>query len=138
MRETRSEDVPQEQEVVSEAGVVIYRIKVLSTSAGPSGKPVRTVLFQRTSPGEHLVISAEIDGPNLLAGLPDLLEAALDVQRRGLSRVHAPHAEEARRVRRLALGEAGQVGEAGEGDAPRRGGPLRLVGLPVDAPGPVM
>ena len=133
MRETPSEDVPEEEDAVSEIGMVTYTIKVLSTGRDARGEPVRTVLFQRTSPGEHLEICAEIDASNLLAGLPDLLEAAFDLQRRELSRLHVSHLEEACRVRRLTLGEGR--------DAPRRAGPVRLVGwrgLPVDAPGPVM
>ncbi len=95
-------------------GPVTYTIKVLSTARGAHGEALRTVLFQRTSPGESIEISAETDAPNLLAKLPDLLEAALDLQRalwpaqRTVSRLPASFfpllAEESRLVRWLTQG----------------------------------
>jgi hypothetical protein len=101
-------------------GPVTYTIKVLSTARGPRGEALRTVLFQRTSPGESIEISAETDAPNLLAKLPDLLEAALDLQRalrpaqRTVSRLPASSsrllAEESRRVRWLTQGSGSDGG----------------------------
>jgi hypothetical protein len=39
------------------------------------------VLFQRRGAGDAIEISAETDAPNLLAQLPDLLDAAFSVER---------------------------------------------------------
>jgi hypothetical protein len=95
-------------------GAVTYTIKVLSSLPADDGKEVRTVLFSRTSPGESIEISAETDAPNLLARLPDFLDAAMELQRslwpaqRTISRLSSSFfpslAEESRRVRWLAEG----------------------------------
>lgn len=57
---------------------VTYTLKVLSTTPG---KERRTVLFQRLGEREAIEISAEIDSPNLLARLPEFLDAALEIQK---------------------------------------------------------
>jgi hypothetical protein len=57
---------------------VTYTLKVLSTTPGDER---RTVLFQRLGEGEAIEISAEIDSPNLLARLPEFLDAALEIQK---------------------------------------------------------
>jgi hypothetical protein len=57
---------------------VTYTLKVLSTTPDDAR---RTVLFQRLGEGEAIEISAEIDSPNLLARLPDFLDAALEIQK---------------------------------------------------------
>jgi len=64
----------------SEAPVspVTYTLKVLSTT--PDNER-RTVLFQRLGVSEAIEISAEIDSPNLLARLPEFLDAALEIQK---------------------------------------------------------
>jgi hypothetical protein len=61
----------------ADAAPVTYTLKVLSGE--DDGR--RTVLFQRRSDRESIEISAETDSPNLLAHLPDLLDAALEIQR---------------------------------------------------------
>jgi hypothetical protein len=61
----------------AERAPVTYTLKVLS--GDDDGR--RTVLFQRQSDRESIEISAETDSPNLLAHLPDLLDAALEIQR---------------------------------------------------------
>jgi len=96
------------------SSAVTYTIKVLSSLPAEDGKEVRTVLFSRTSHGESIEISAETDAPNLLARLPDFLDAAMELQRslwpaqRTISRLSSSFfpslAEEARRVRWLAEG----------------------------------
>src|SRR6185295_1430096 len=87
-----------------------YTLKVLSSDAGDG---LRTVLFRRVSDGEAIEISAETDAENLLAKLPEFLEAALEIQRalwpaqRTVSRLPSSFfprfTEESRRVRRLAV-----------------------------------
>src|SRR4051812_23543647 len=86
---------------------VTYTLKVLSPAA--PGEP-RTVLFQRIGDGAAIEIRAETDASNLLAKLPDFLEAALDLQRSVVpppedsdlpSGLSARLAEEARRLRYL-------------------------------------
>ena len=57
---------------------VTYTLKVLSTTPDDER---RTVLFQRLGEGETIEISAEIDSPNLLARLPEFLDAALEIQK---------------------------------------------------------
>ncbi len=57
---------------------VTYTLKVLSTT--PDNER-RTVLFQRLGAGEAIEISAEVDSPNLLARLPEFLDAALEIQK---------------------------------------------------------
>jgi hypothetical protein len=57
---------------------ITYTLKVLHTSPGEAKS---TVLFQRLGDGEAIEISAEVDSPNLLAGLPDFLGAAMELQR---------------------------------------------------------
>ena len=57
---------------------VTYTLKVLSTT--PDNER-RTVLFQRLGVSEAIEISAEIDSPNLLARLPEFLDAALEIQK---------------------------------------------------------
>lgn len=88
---------------------VVYTFKVLSRplEAGP-----RTVLFRRVGDGEAIEIRAETSSPNLLATLPDFLEAALDVRRRLVDEappraaaedaLEARLSEEAQRLRVLA------------------------------------
>src|SRR6185295_11933897 len=86
-----------------------YTLKVLSSDAGDG---LRTVLFRRVSDGEAIEISAETDAENLLAKLPEFLEAALEIQRalwpaqRTVSRLPSSFfprfTEESRRLRRLA------------------------------------
>ncbi len=61
----------------SKSGVT-YTLKVLSTTPGEER---RTVLFQRLGEGEAIEISAEIDSPNLLARLPEFLDAAIEIQK---------------------------------------------------------
>ena len=101
---------------VDEGGVT-YTIKVISSAAGADGRVVRTVLFSRTSHGESIEMSAETDAPNLLAKLPDFLDAAMDLSRslwpaqRTISRLPSSFfprfAEEARLLRWLTEGAAG-------------------------------
>jgi len=62
-------------------GAVTYTIKVLSSVPGEDGHEARRVLFSRTSLGETIEISAETDARNLLAKLPDFLDAAMEIQR---------------------------------------------------------
>jgi hypothetical protein len=57
---------------------VTYTLKVLSTTPDEER---RTVLFQRLGAGEAIEISAEIDSPNLLARLPEFLDAAIEIQK---------------------------------------------------------
>lgn len=88
---------------------VVYTFKVLSRplEAGP-----RTVLFRRVGDGEAIEIRAETSASNLLATLPDFLEAALDVRRRLIDEappraaaedaLEARLSEEAERLRVLA------------------------------------
>jgi hypothetical protein len=93
------------------AAEVTYTIRVLSTEKKDDGREVKTVLFSRTSNGETIEISAETDSPNLLAKLPDLLDAAMDLQRslwpaqRTISRLPSSFfpklAEESRLLRHL-------------------------------------
>jgi hypothetical protein len=111
-------------------GSVTYTLKVLSTGRDAQGNPVRTVLFQRASRGEAIEISAETDAPNLLAEIPDLLEAALQIQRalrcpppvsRSPLLAEEFFAEESRLLRRLTEGDPLP-------EPPRRG-VLRLIGV---------
>jgi hypothetical protein len=60
-------------------GPVTYTLKVVCTGTGDAAR--RTVLFQRRTAGDAIEISAETDAPNLLAQLPDLLDAAFSVER---------------------------------------------------------
>ena len=60
-------------------GPVTYTLKVVRTGRGDAAR--RTVLFQRRGAGDAIEISAETDAPNLLAQLPDLLDAAFSVER---------------------------------------------------------
>jgi hypothetical protein len=60
------------------ASPVTYTLKVLSTT--PDNER-RTVLFQRLGAREAIEISAEIDSPDLLARLPEFLDAALEIQK---------------------------------------------------------
>jgi hypothetical protein len=61
---------------------VTYTLKVLAPAAsGAAEGGLRTVLFRRIGDGAAIEIRAETDAPNLLARLPDFLEAALEVQR---------------------------------------------------------
>jgi hypothetical protein len=60
-------------------GQVTYTLKVVRTGTGDAAR--RTVLFQRRGAGDAIEISAETDAPNLLALLPDLLDAAFSVER---------------------------------------------------------
>jgi hypothetical protein len=133
-------DVHPIEEAVSETtnvppagprGSVTYTLKVLSARRDAEGNPVRTVLFQRASAGEAIEISAETDAPNLLAEIPELLEAALQIQRTlrlesggvsPLASVVPVLAEESRLVRRLAEGDRPLP------EPPRRG-VLRLIGV---------
>jgi hypothetical protein len=115
-------------------GPVTYRLKVLSAVADENGKEVRTVLFQRTSARDSIEISAETDAPNLLAKLPELLEAALEVQRAVIhpSSSFPRLAEESRLVRRLVVGVPEETPQCGV---------LRLIGtayrkLSTEAPRP--
>src|SRR5262245_11853960 len=63
-------------------GAVTYTLKVLSvTPSETNGAPLRTVLFQRIGEGEAIEISAEIESPDLLAQLPEFLDAALEIQK---------------------------------------------------------
>lgn len=88
---------------------VTYTLKVISNDAEGG---LRTVLFRRVSDGEAIEISAQTDAENLLAKLPEFLEAALEIQRalwpaqRTVSRLPSSFfprfTEESRRVRRLA------------------------------------
>ncbi len=131
MTDTLEGDVRATEDTVSEfilhagpgpdrPGPVTYTIKVLSDGAGEDAGGMRTVLFRRTSAGESIEISAETDAPNLLAKLPDLLEAALSIQRAlwpaqrtisGLRSGFFPRlAEESRRVRWLTEGDHGPTG----------------------------
>ncbi len=107
-------DAQGEEESVSETTrrrAVVYTIKVLADGGGGAR---RTVLFRRTAAGQSIEISAETDAPNLLAMLPELLEAALETQRalwpatpraRRLPEGFFPRfADEVRRVRWLTEG----------------------------------
>jgi hypothetical protein len=95
-------------------GAVTYTIKVLSSETGDDGREARRVLFSRTAHGETIEISAETDAFNLLARLPDFLEAAMEIQRslwpaqRAITRLPSSFfprlADEARLVRWLAEG----------------------------------
>jgi hypothetical protein len=97
-------------------GPVTYTIQVLSSEPGAGGRELRTVLFRRTSSDESIEISAETDAPNLLAKLPDLLDAALEIQRalwpaqRTVSKLSSSFfpllAEESRLVRLLTTPDA--------------------------------
>lgn len=90
---------------------VTYTLKVLSTTPGDER---RTVLFQRLGEGEAIEISAEVDTPNLLARLPEFLDAALEIQKalwpaqRTVSRLPSSFfpriAAESRLLRELAWG----------------------------------
>lgn len=60
---------------------VTYTIKVLDSVATEGGQAVQRVLFSRVAGGEVIEIRAETDGGNLLAKLPELLDAALEIQR---------------------------------------------------------
>lgn len=113
-------------------GSVTYTIKVLSTEPGVDGRELSTVLFSRTSREESIELSAQTDTPNLLAKLPDLLDAALEIQRalwpaqRTVSRLPASFfpllAEESRLVRSLTEHDAHASG-------PANNGVLRLIGM---------
>ena len=59
-----------------------FTIRVLGSHRRENGREIRTVLFSRTSHGETIEISAETDSPNLVAKLPDFLDAAMDLQRK--------------------------------------------------------
>lgn len=93
------------------ASEVTYTIRVLSTARNDDGREVKTVLFSRTSNGETIEISAETDAQNVLAKLPDLLDAAMELQRslwpaqRTISRLPSSFfprlAEESRLLRHL-------------------------------------
>jgi hypothetical protein len=121
--ETSSETAP--------SGTVTYTIRVLSSLPDEDGRPVRRVLFSRTAGGEMIEIHAETDAANLLAELPDLLDAAMAVQASLPPAARAPRrpghaarlAEESRRLRQLA-----------QGDAPRRR-VLQLIGMAYQARG---
>ncbi len=112
---------------------VVYTFKVLSRAAG--GGP-RMVLFQRFGDGESIEICAETCAPNLLATLPDFLDAALDVRRSirkhasldraAEDRLTARLAEEGRRAASLARTES--VPPATPEDDPKDRGRLRLLG----------
>jgi hypothetical protein len=96
---------------------VVYTFKVLSRplEAGP-----RTVLFRRVGDGEAIEIRAETSAPNLLATLPDFLEAALDLRRRLTDAAPARAAAEDSLAARLAE-EAGRLRVlADDGDVPAR------------------
>ena len=90
---------------------VTYTLKVLSTTPGDER---RTVLFQRLGAGESIEISAEVDTPNLLARLPEFIDAALEIQKalwpaqRTVSRLSSSFfpriAAESRLLRSLAWG----------------------------------
>lgn len=54
-----------------------YTLRVISGERDA----LRTVLFQRLTDGESIEISAETDEQNLLAKLPEFLDAALEIQR---------------------------------------------------------
>jgi len=92
---------------------VTYTLKVLSTTPDSA---LRTVLFQRLGEGEAIEISAEIDSPNLLARLPEFLDAAIEIQKalwpaqRTVSRLPSSFfpriAAESRLLRSLAWGAA--------------------------------
>jgi hypothetical protein len=96
---------------------VTYSIRVISSEPAPDGRVVRTVLFRRTSRGESIEMSAETDADNLLAKLPDFLDAAMDLSRslwpaqRAISRLPSGFfprfAEESRRLRWLTASGAG-------------------------------
>ena len=100
------------------ADAITYTIKVLSSAPAADGREVRTVLFSRTSQGETIEISAETDAQNLLAKLPDFLDAAMEIQRslwpaqRTISQLPSSHfprlAEESRLLRFLADGAPGE------------------------------
>lgn len=134
-------DVQPSREIVSEttvlpsahqasSGPVTYTLKVLSSGRDPQGNEVRTVLFQRASAREAIEISVETDAHNLLAEIPDLLEAALQLQGslRPAGRTTLPATlpllgDESRLVRRLAEGD--HLGP----EPARRQGVLRLIGV---------
>ena len=137
MHDMRSDDVHKTGDAVLSArdgegalGPVTYAIKVLSQGPGEDGRATRTVLFRRTSGGDSIEISAETEGHDLLARLPDLIEAALSLQRalwpaqRTVGALPASFfpliAEEARLVRRLVEGD-------GEGEGRRAIERRRLV-----------
>jgi hypothetical protein len=113
---------PRAEEGQGGLGPVTYAIKVLSQGPGEGGRALRTVLFRRTSVGDSIEISAETDARDLLAELPDLLDAALSLQRAlwpaqrtvgGLPVSFFPLlAEEARLVRRLFEGGGRGAGGA--------------------------
>src|SRR5262249_13544029 len=114
-----------------------YTIKVLESRGEDAAEGgMRTVLFQRISEGEVIEISAETDAPNLFAKLPELVEAALEIQRAVEAPGGAPAlAEEARRLRFLAgqddaaaLRDVESATPATPEDEPRRRGLLRLIG----------
>jgi len=132
-------ELPEEEDAVFDTPVseaVTYTIKVLSDVIGPGGEAHRRVLFQRTEAGRTIELCAETDAVNLLAALPDFLEAALETQRAlwpaqpatacaPAARFFPRFAEELRRIRWLARG--GRPGPRRRGrrdDAPRpRGAP---------------
>jgi hypothetical protein len=134
MNDTPGSDVQGEEDAVSETTnrtAVTYTIKVLSEGSATR----RKVLFRRTSGGQSIEISAETDAPNLLAALPQLLEAALETQRalwpRQQTAANLPagffprFADEVRRLRWLTSGPRPAARRRGGGDdAPRPRGAL--------------
>ncbi len=94
-------------------GPVTYTLKVVRTGRGNAAR--RTVLFQRRGAGDAIEISAETDAPNLLAQLPDLLDAAFSVERAlGRDAEARPSSfpsfpEESRLLRRLTEGGGGSL-----------------------------
>lgn len=71
-------DLPR-GEIAPEA--TTFTIRVLGSHHRDDGREVRTVLFSRTRDGETIEVSAETDTPNLLARLPEFLDAVMDRQR---------------------------------------------------------
>jgi hypothetical protein len=144
MNELLGSDVSNTREAVSQTphhppldgarpGPVTYAIKVLSRlSREPAegGGALSTVLFQRTSEGDTIEISAETDAENLLAELPELLDAALSLHRalwpaqRTVGKLPASFfpllAEESRLVRRLTEGGGAPGGAPGRAIERRR------------------
>ncbi len=83
-----------------ESAPVTYRLKVLSSPGKGRTRPTRTILFQRIAGDESIEISAKTDASNLLAELPELLDAALAI-RSALQPGERP-SDESQRMRLLA------------------------------------
>ena len=131
MNEALRSDVQTASDLRGGAGDpgVTYTIKVLSSRIGEDGKELRTVLFRRTAGGESVELGAETDAPNLMAHLPELLDAAMEIQRNlgpaprtagtPASSLFSRFAEESRLLRRLTGGAETEAQEVGERRAAR-------------------